>query len=189
MKTTKRSRPASSWCPRNRSSRRSIRLQRELLALVERRDMAGLERVLGEHQAAFERDATQSARLENAFRAFGKLPRSAEPALDEWVAKLPSSYSARLARASYYISQGLDARGTDFISETAEESLDTHALLFRQGEGRSRGVSQALAEALPRARLPHDRPPAIAEAPRRAKRITRRRQSLRPRAWSCACNA
>ena len=105
-------------------------LQRELLALVERRDMAGLERVLGEHQAAFERDATQSARLENAFRAFGKLPRSAEPALDEWVAKLPSSYSARLARASYYITQGLDARGTDFIDETAEENLATQRFYF-----------------------------------------------------------
>ena len=105
-------------------------VQREVLALVERRDLAGLERVLGEHQAAFERDAAQSARLENAFRAFGKLPRSAEPALDEWVQKLPASYSARLARASYYISQGLDARGTEFISETAEENLDTQRFFF-----------------------------------------------------------
>jgi predicted Zn-dependent protease len=105
-------------------------VQREVLALVERRDMAGLERILGEHQAAFERDAAQNARLENAFGAFGKLPRSAEPALDEWVGKLPSSYSARLARASYYISQGLDARGAEFVSETAAENLDTQRFYF-----------------------------------------------------------
>jgi predicted Zn-dependent protease len=104
--------------------------QREVLALFERRDIAGLERVLGEHQAAFERDASQSARLENAFSAFGKLPRSAEPALDEWVGKLPSSYSARLARASYYISQGLDARGTEFVAETSEENLETQRFYF-----------------------------------------------------------
>jgi predicted Zn-dependent protease len=108
--------------------------QREVLALVERRDLAGLERLLGEHQAAFERDAAQSARLENAFRAFGKLPRSAEPGLDEWIRKSPSSYPARLARASYYISQGLDARGTDFASETAGESLDTQRFYFDKAQ-------------------------------------------------------
>jgi Zn-dependent protease with chaperone function/TPR repeat protein len=99
--------------------------QREVLALFERRDIAGLERLLGEHQAAFERDATESAKLEKMFRAFGKLPRSAEPLLDEWVKGAPSSYPARLARASYYLSQGLDARGVDFIGETPEENLDT----------------------------------------------------------------
>jgi Zn-dependent protease with chaperone function len=109
-------------------------VQREVLALVERRDVAGLERVLGEHQAAFERDAGQSARLENAFGAFGKLPRSAEPALDEWVQKLPASYAARLGRASYYISQGLDARGTDFVSETPEDSLDTQRFYFDKAQ-------------------------------------------------------
>jgi predicted Zn-dependent protease len=83
-------------------------VQREVLSLIERRDLAGLERVLGGEQAAFERDPTQSVRLENAFRAFGKLQRSAEPVLDEWVKTMPSSYAARVARASFHLSQGLD---------------------------------------------------------------------------------
>ena len=110
-------------------------VQREVLALVARRDLAGLERVLGEHQGAFERNAAESAKLENAFRAFGKLQRSAEPVLDEWVTKAPSSYAARLARASYYLSQGLDARGTDFASETPEENLDTMRHYFDKARG------------------------------------------------------
>jgi Zn-dependent protease with chaperone function/TPR repeat protein len=100
-------------------------VQREVLALLERRDMAAVERMLAEHQLAFERDPAASAKLENAFRAFGKLRRSAEPTLDEWVQASPSSYVARIARASYYLGQGIEARGTDYISETPEENLET----------------------------------------------------------------
>ncbi len=100
-------------------------VQRELLSLLERRDLAGLERLLAEHQLAFEADPAHSARLENAFHAFDKVPRSAEPALDEWVEKSPSSYVARIARASYYLGQGIDARGTEFIGKTPPENLQT----------------------------------------------------------------
>jgi len=100
-------------------------VQREALALLERRDYTALERLLGEHQLAFERDSAESARLENAFRAFGKAPRSAEPALDDWVRSSPSSYVALVARGSFYLSQGLDARGTKYIGETPPENLES----------------------------------------------------------------
>jgi tetratricopeptide (TPR) repeat protein len=100
-------------------------VQREALALLERRDHAGLERMLAGAQFAFERDPGESARLENAFRAFGKAPRSAEPALDEWVKSAPSSYVALVARASFYVSQGLDARGTAYIGETPPENIES----------------------------------------------------------------
>jgi predicted Zn-dependent protease len=97
----------------------------QVLALLERRDHAGLERLLAGHQLAFERDSTESPKLEHAFRAFGKAPRSAEPALDEWVARSPSSYAALVARASFYLGQGLDARGTAFIGETPPENIES----------------------------------------------------------------
>jgi Tfp pilus assembly protein PilF len=126
-------------------------VQREVLALVERRDLAGLERVLSERQAAFERDAAESAKLENAFRAFGKLERSAEPVLDDWVAKSPSSYVARVARASYYLSQGLEARGSDFIGETADESLETSNHYF----GKARGDLEQSLKLSPKPYLAH----------------------------------
>ena len=95
----------------------------EVLALLQRRDHAGLERLLAGYQLAFERDSTESPKLEHAFRAFGKAPRSAERALEEWVAGSPSSYAARVARASFYLGQGLDARGTAFIGETPPENV------------------------------------------------------------------
>lgn len=100
-------------------------VQREVLALLERRDHAGLERLLAGRQLAFERDATESARLENAFRAFGKVPRSAQPVLDEWVKAAPSSYVALVARASFCVSQGLDARGGAYIGETPPENIES----------------------------------------------------------------
>jgi len=100
-------------------------VHREVLTLLERRDYAGLEALLGARQLDFERDASTSKALEDAFYAFDKVPRSAEPALDEWVAKSPSSYVARVARASFYLSQGLDARGTAFIRETPRENLES----------------------------------------------------------------
>lgn len=100
-------------------------VQREVLALLERRDTAGLEQLLAGQQAAYERDPAQSAKLENAFRAFDKAARRTEPTLDRWVEASPSSYAARVARASYYISQGLDARGSAYISETPPENLES----------------------------------------------------------------
>ena len=99
-------------------------VQREVLALVGRGDHAALERLLGAQQLAFERDAAESAKLENAFRAFGKLPRSAAPALDEWVRSSPSSYAALVARASFHLSQALDARGGAFIGQTPPENIE-----------------------------------------------------------------
>jgi Zn-dependent protease with chaperone function/TPR repeat protein len=98
-------------------------VQREIINLLEKKDYAGLEGLLGGLQRAFEQDPLTSPRLENAFRAFNKVPRSGEPALNEWVAKQPSSYVARVARAAYYNSQGQDARGTGFIKDTPEENV------------------------------------------------------------------
>jgi predicted Zn-dependent protease/TPR repeat protein len=100
-------------------------VQREALALLERADHAGLERLLAGRQLAFERDSAESPALEEAFHAFDKVSRSAEAALDEWVAKSPTSYVARVARASFCLSQGLDARGGAFIGETAAEKLQS----------------------------------------------------------------
>lgn len=107
-------------------------VQREVLASLERRDYAGLERLLGEHQLAFERDSTESTRLDNAFRAFGKVPRSVEPALDEWVRSSPSSYVALVARGSFYLAQGLDARGTKYIGETPPENLESMRIYMQK---------------------------------------------------------
>jgi predicted Zn-dependent protease len=98
-------------------------VQRQVVDLVEKRDFDGLGRLLDEQQLAFERDAESSPILENAFRGFARVPKSGEPALNEWVERNPGAYAARAARASFYLFQGLDARGTAFFDETPEENI------------------------------------------------------------------
>jgi Zn-dependent protease with chaperone function len=98
-------------------------LQREVIGLLEKKDYAGLESLLGGLQRAFEEDPLTAPRLENAFRAFLKVPRGGEAALTEWVRKYPKSHVALIARGTFYNSQGLDARGTRFIKDTPEENI------------------------------------------------------------------
>jgi Zn-dependent protease with chaperone function/TPR repeat protein len=99
-------------------------VQRQIIDLLEKRDYAALEGLLGGHQWAFEADSGTSRQLENAFGAFRKVPRSGEAALDEWVGKHPASYAALVARGSYYHAQGLDARGTAFLKDTPDENVE-----------------------------------------------------------------
>lgn len=99
-------------------------VQRQVIGLLDKRDYAELERLLGGHQWAFEADPDTARQLENAFGAFRKVPRSGEAALTEWVGKYPASYAALVARGSYYYAQGLDARGTAFIKDTPDESVE-----------------------------------------------------------------
>ena len=99
-------------------------VQRQIIDLLDKRDYAALEHLLGGHQWTFEADPDTSRRLENAFGAFRKVPRSGEAALNEWVGKYPASYAALVARGSYYHAQGLDARGTAFIKDTPDENVE-----------------------------------------------------------------
>jgi tetratricopeptide (TPR) repeat protein len=108
-------------------------MHRQVIALVEKRDYAELERLLGGLQLAFEQDPAQSEALEKAFGAFEKLPRSRTGALDEWVLKYPASYVARTARGTFHVWQGLDARGTASIADTPEENLETMRAYFDLG--------------------------------------------------------
>ena len=108
--------------------------QREVVALIEPRDFAGLERLLGGYQQAFEVDAGASRKLENAFWALEKIPRSAQSTLDEWCKTNPTSYAAHLARAKFYYYQGLDARGTAYINETPEENIRSMRIFFDKAQ-------------------------------------------------------
>jgi len=98
-------------------------VQRQIVELVEKRDYEALERLFSERQAAFERDPATSPVLDSSYRAFGKVDPAAGTALDEWVARYPASYAARASRATFFLFLGLDARGTDYYSDTSEENL------------------------------------------------------------------
>ena len=53
------------------------------------------------------------------------MPRRGEPVLNDWVAKYPASHAALAARGNYFVSQGLDARGTAYVRDTPEENIRT----------------------------------------------------------------
>jgi Zn-dependent protease with chaperone function/tetratricopeptide (TPR) repeat protein len=99
-------------------------VQRQVVELLRQRDYDALGRLLDARQAAFEQDSTASAALERTYGAFERLAKSDEPAISEWVARMPRSYSARAARAEYLLWQGIKARGTDFAADTPEDSID-----------------------------------------------------------------
>jgi Zn-dependent protease with chaperone function len=109
-------------------------VHREIVALIEQRDFAGLERVLGGFQTAFEADAGASRKLETAYWAFDRIARSAQGTLDEWCKTHPASYAAHMARASFFYFQGLDARGTQYIGKTPEENIRTMRIFFEKAQ-------------------------------------------------------
>jgi Zn-dependent protease with chaperone function/tetratricopeptide (TPR) repeat protein len=109
-------------------------VQRHVVELLEAGDYAALERLLGGYQQAFEADPGISAKLENAFLAFCKVPPGAERALNEWVGRHRASYVAWAARGSFHYFQGLEARGTGFIKDAPEENLQAMQDRFDKAE-------------------------------------------------------
>ncbi len=104
--------------------------QRQIADLLEKRDYAGLERILGGGQVAFENDPKTARQLEQAFETFAKIPRRSEAALSEWVKAAPSSYGARVARGGFYLSRGIEERGGDYFSDTSNEHIDAMEAYF-----------------------------------------------------------
>lgn len=119
--------------------------ERRILALLETRDYAGLEKLLGGLQHAFEQDPGTSRQLENAFRVFRYVPAGLENHLNEWIQVQPSSYAAHVARAGFYVSEGIEARGARYISETSAQSIQEMRDYFRKATvdlQRSLGLTQ-----------------------------------------------
>jgi Zn-dependent protease with chaperone function/TPR repeat protein len=106
--------------------------QRQIAELLEKRDYAGLEGILGGRQLAFENNPKTSRQLEQAFEIFAKIPRHSEVALSEWVKTAPSSYSARVARGGFYLSRGIEERGEDLFSDTSKGHIDAMEAYFDQ---------------------------------------------------------
>jgi hypothetical protein len=72
---------------------------------------------------AYESDPLTENRMDVAVRAFYRPGRDFQPLLDEWVATMPKSYSARLARGVFYTAMGWDRRGSCGTCRTKEEQF------------------------------------------------------------------
>ena len=105
-------------------------LQREIIGLVEKRDYAGLDRLLSVRQQRYEQDPSTEQELENAYRAFRRLGGDADPALREWSEKMPQSYAAHAAHGVYYLWRGIEARGTKYSRDTPDEQMHAMRVLL-----------------------------------------------------------
>jgi hypothetical protein len=101
-----------------------IASQRESLNLLRHARFAELDSKMNGIQHSYELGKVSDEHLLHEFRAF----YDTEPALADqynaWIAKMPGSYSALMARGIYYRYLGKQARGTRYISDTPRPQLD-----------------------------------------------------------------
>lgn len=91
--------------------------------LLRQNDIAKLDATLNELQRQFEQGSVSEIDLRNAFRPFYEPSPEARTNLFRWAKEKPASYAARLAQGIYYKSQGQNARGGRFMSETPHDAI------------------------------------------------------------------
>ena len=129
-------------------------VQREVLALAQAKDFAGLERVLGGALGAFEADAAALAPLLNAYGAFGKLPDAGQATLEAWARQAPSSQAAALALGGFFLEQALGLQDSEAWQQQPKESRAAfETALARSRAELERALSLSRAPYLARHRL------------------------------------
>jgi hypothetical protein len=98
--------------------------RRQSISLLRQGRFDELDRKMNGLQRSYELGKLSDEHLLHEFRAFYDTDPALEGQYNAWVAKLPGSYSARLARGVYYRYLGTQARGTRYISETSRQQLD-----------------------------------------------------------------
>lgn len=96
-----------------------------LLALLRARDFAALESATREIQAKFESGSLSEMDLRNTYRQFYKMEQQELARIGEWKKAFPDSYAAHLIRGVYLKRKGKDIRGSNAISQTPPENLES----------------------------------------------------------------
>lgn len=102
----------------------NLRLKRRVLDLFQQENFAELDACLESFQRDFERDFLKEMVLEEAFDAFSAYDSAMESRLHKWVQQSPQSYSALLARASFFISRAWASRGTRWAKDTSPTQFE-----------------------------------------------------------------
>jgi len=95
----------------------------EVRALFESRQFASLTALLERYQESCDRDIRYEYAAHNGFVAFAARAPSHKALLDEWVRTVPRSWVPLTARATYYKSAGLKARGSKWAKDTTYEQF------------------------------------------------------------------
>lgn len=113
----------------------NLLLRRRVLNLLQQEKFAELDALLESLQRDFEKDFLKETVLEEAFSAFSAYDAAMENRIHKWVQQFPQSYSALLARASYFESRAWASRGTRWAKETSSTQFEHMELnLNRAGQ-------------------------------------------------------
>ena len=88
--------------------------------LLDRGDYATLDARLSAAQSSYRAGSINDVQLQAVFLLLCDNDASLRVRYDAWVAALPGSYVARLARANYLRNQGWNARGDEYASLTSD---------------------------------------------------------------------
>ena len=97
----------------------NLLLKQRVLALFQQEKFSELNALLESFQKDFEKDFRKEMVLEETFSAFWAYDPAMESRLHKWVQQSPQSYSALLARASYFLSRAQASRGTRWAKDTS----------------------------------------------------------------------
>lgn len=106
----------------------------DLLASLQARDFATLERELGAVETRFEKGALDEYALLDAFRPLYMREDRVSADLDAWVQAYPKSYVALLARGTYYRKLGELNRGTGYAASVPDGALSYMDSAFARAE-------------------------------------------------------
>ena len=99
--------------------------QRESLNLLRQSRYVELDRKMNGIQRSYEVGNITDERLLHEFRAFYDTDPALAGRYDEWVEKIPRSYSALVAQGLYLRYLGKQARGSAYIEDTPRQQIET----------------------------------------------------------------
>jgi tetratricopeptide (TPR) repeat protein len=105
------------------AQRNFVELDRQLLSLLQKGNFDQLESLLATVIREYEADRRKERQVEVAFDTFHRAPVNLERPLNNWVQAKPDSYSAHLARASFYNSMAWLKRGAGDANHTSPEQF------------------------------------------------------------------
>ena len=100
--------------------------------LLSRGDYSSLDARLGAAQASYRAGSINDAELNALFISLCDSDARLRANYDAWIAAMPRSYVALLARANYLRHQGWDARGDDYAASTSAERFAAQDRFFLQ---------------------------------------------------------
>lgn len=92
--------------------------------LFENEEFGELNSVLADRLQAVKKDITNELHLRDAYQIFQQDVPAWEALFDRWISQYPQQYQGYLARATYLVHRGWEARGGAYIDETPQENID-----------------------------------------------------------------